>query len=67
LGAFPDQGALELSKSAENVEDQLTAAGIRIDRLLQAPQTNTLLVQLLRANGRAPERGVRVSLIEARS
>lgn len=42
LGAFADEVALELRKGAEDVEDELPAAGCGVDLLSEALEADTL-------------------------
>lgn len=47
LRALPDQGPFELGQSPEQMENELSAARRRVDRLLKGSQPDALLLQFL--------------------
>ena len=53
---FADQRPLELRQRAENVEHELTGAGVGVDRLLQAAQPDALRAQRLGVRDEVLER-----------
>src|SRR4051812_19060264 len=57
-GPLPDEVPLELGQGPEDVEDELPAAGRRVDGLLQAPEPHAAMAQVGDLSRDRPERPI---------